>query len=227
MERPEYWLRLFLEADWSAPWWVVGGFLVAVLGNVGFLVTGYWMEQRRERRLHNPPADVAAILLLRGPAPPGTVTGAAHLVSASYVMSPPPIGRLSARLRSLIGGRHTNSTREVEQARREVLFRLREQAAAVGATVLAGVELNHMMLGRHRSALFATGTALCPPGPPAANTGGMTEALGAEPPRSRLAVVLTVGGLVLLALLGSWMSNSPLFNFTEPVLKSLRILPRE
>lgn len=196
--------------DMAGAFWLLG-VLSVLLFNGGGLVFSAMMERRLEQRLANVTGPAAGILLLAGPLPPG-LTGTPHLLTASVVLSPPLLGRLSQRLRRLIGGYSVNGVRLLEQARREALLRLREQAAKIGATVLAGVEMHHVEFGDSRAALLATGTAIVGGDSPLVSTSRrMTEAagtLGLRPWRYLIVALGLVLALTLGATLaGDWMER--------------------
>lgn len=206
------WLLFWFTFDWTqfgAGWWAVLIIAFILLFNCLFVLIGIGQERRHDRRLAEVGGALAGILLLPGPPPAGT-GGRPHLVQAQVVMSPAPLGLFHARIRRLLGGRLIHDQRLVERARREVLLRLREQAQAVGAGILAGLEITHIPFGKHQIGVMATATALI--GTPAAGPAmpGVTEAVGMLPPRSRLELALAVILVAGLALLAMWIDQAAL-----------------
>lgn len=190
--------------DWMdqfGAWWFVGVLLVVAV-NGGLMIAGALIERRHERRLRMIAPQAAAVRLLPGPPPP-TLMARPHLVAAEIVLTAPPLGRWSHRLHQIIGGYSANNHRPRERARREVLLRLREQAARIGAPLLAGVEMHHVDLGPGRTALIATGTALTPPPSAAEGVALVTEALGALPPRPWWHLALALSLLLAATLAAS------------------------
>lgn len=192
------WLDYLIGFDWEMFGW--GGWIVGVLGaallNGSFLMLGAWIERRHDRALSRMEAATAAVRVFTS-RPPAGVTGRPHLVQAAIVMAPAPLGRMMVLLRRIVGGRVATRQRDMQRTRRLALLRLREQALAAGAGVLAGVEFCQIGLDRGRFAMIATGTALI--GAPSAPVQVVTEAVGMEAPRHRRELVLALAILVVLA----------------------------
>lgn len=201
----------FEKMAWADDFWLAGVMLVALF-NSGFILAGAWLERRHDRRLATMDAATAGVLLLTGKPPPG-YTGIPTLVRTEVVMAGPPLGRISARIRSLIGGRVVTRVRDVERARREAMLRLREQAVALGAPVLAGVEYSHLGMGTGRVAVLATATALVPVTPMTAmptmapQAPPVPESRGVVSPRSRWEVAAALAILLGLALIADQTDN--------------------
>lgn len=212
------WLGYLLDFEkmaWADDFWLAGVLLVALF-NSGFILAGAWLERRHDRRLATMDAATAGVLLLTGKPPPG-YTGIPTLVRTEVVMANPPLGRISARIRGLIGGRIVTRVRDVERARREAMLRLREQAVALGAPVLAGVEYSHLGMSTGRVAVLATATALVPTTAPttpptimpttAPQAPPVPESRGVVSPRSRWEVAAALAILLGLALIADQTDN--------------------
>ncbi len=193
------WLEFLLEMGdgeylgWSA--WLIG-VVLAALFNAGILLLGARLERRHDRELAAMEAATASVRVFTGKPPPG-LTGVPQLVQAAIVMAPAPLGRLMLLIRRIIGGRVVTRQRDMQRTRRLALLRLREQAHALGAGVLAGVEICQIGLDRGRFAMLATGTALVGSAP--SPVPQVTEAIGAEPPRRRRELLIALAALILLA----------------------------
>ncbi|OYQ34776.1 hypothetical protein CHU95_09260 [Niveispirillum lacus] len=174
----------------------IGGVVVALLFNATILWIGAWLERRYDRELAAMEAATAAVRVFTGRPPAGSV-GLPHLVQASIVMAPAPLGRLMLLIRRIIGGRVVTRQRDLQRTRRLALLRLRQQACDLGAGIVAGVEFCQIGLGRGRFAFLVSGTALI--GAQPAPAPEVTEAVGAEPPRRRRELVIALAMLILVA----------------------------
>ncbi|MFV3077946.1 hypothetical protein [Niveispirillum fermenti] len=176
-------------------WWLAGVAL-ALLFNVSWFSTSFWLERRHHRRLTEIATPTAGILLLSGRPPAGA--GNPILLQAIMVLASPPLGRLSVLLRRMIGGPIVTRQRDVERARRETLLRLRRAAVDRGADILAGLEYVHIEMGSGRTAVLATATGFTSRRP---SPSFPTEAIGAVPPRPLRELLLIIAILVGLALM--------------------------
>ncbi|MFV3129655.1 heavy metal-binding domain-containing protein [Niveispirillum sp. KHB5.9] len=203
------WLEYWLNFDWEIFGWGgwIAGILGAALANGTLIILGAWIERRHDRRLTEMEAATACVRVFNGKPPKG-VTGRPQMVQACVVMAPAPLGRLAVLYRRIVGGRIPTRQRDMQRTRRLALMRLRQQAQAAGAGVLAGVEFCQIGLDRGRLALIATGTALVGSEPGAAPL--VAEAVGAEPPRHWRELAITLG--VLVALAGSAAVTDYLFD---------------
>jgi len=141
-------------------------FLVLLALGYGF---GRWAEKKhfasiiaREQKLH------ALLTFSQRFAPNGIGPVDTVLVSGNVVVSIDYFKRISAGLRSFIGGRVTAYESLLERARREAILRMKQQAFDSGATHIINVKLETASIskGRHQQVgsveVYAYGTALIP-----------------------------------------------------------------
>ncbi|HYC02897.1 MAG TPA: heavy metal-binding domain-containing protein [Azospirillaceae bacterium] len=195
----DFWASL--PPDWMGG--LAGPATVAILAALPFLVAGMVIERHHHRRLEEGAARLGHIGLLptAGPLPPGA---AASFVAASACIAPPPLGQLSARVRRLIGGRVDLLHRTQDRAVREVLLRLREQAAQAGASMVVGVKVRSVALGGRSRAVtvMATGMAVTGAATPSGFPPlGFLDDAASPPPRTVWHLLLLIAGaLVALGL---------------------------
>lgn len=87
---------------------------------------------------------------------------AGQMISSNVVISHDYFKYVLAYLHNLIGGRLLSYESVVERARREALIRLKQQAAALGATHILGLRLATTEMGMQGGMVevFAYGTAI-------------------------------------------------------------------
>lgn len=141
-------------------------FLVLLALGYGF---GRWAEKKhfasiiaREQKLH------ALLTFSQRFAPNGIGPVDTVLVSGNVVVSIDYFKRISAGLRSFIGGRVTAYESLLERARREAILRMKQQAFDSGATHIINVKLETASISKGRRQqvgsveVYAYGTALIP-----------------------------------------------------------------
>ena len=141
-------------------------FLVLLTLGYGF---GRWAEKKhfasiieREQELH------ALLAFSQRFAPNGIGPVETVLVSGNVVISIDYFKRISAGLRSFIGGRVTAYESLLERARREAILRMKQQALESGATHIINVKLETASISKGRQQqvgaveVYAYGTALIP-----------------------------------------------------------------
>lgn len=100
--------------------------------------------------------------------PPGLKSTDCTLVGGNVVISVDFFKRLVAGLRNLIGGRLTSYESLLERARREAILRMKEEANALGATMICNVKLETASLYKDQNQgiasveVYAYGTAIIP-----------------------------------------------------------------
>ena len=185
---------------------ILGPATAAVLAALPFVAAGVLVERRHYRRLEEGAARLGHVRLhaAPGPLPEGVPT---RFVEACVCLAPSPLGRLSVLVRRIIGGRVDLLHRTKDRAIREALLRLRERAAAEGASAVVGVRVAGVPLGRRDSvSIVAHGTAvvggLGPEGlAPLVEDARFLDAAGSPPPRGGAQLVLLAAGtLAALAL---------------------------
>ena len=146
----------------------LGGFFVLLAVGLFF---GRANEKRHFRELAELEAhfrDIVVDAARRAPA--GHAFSSGTLVVGSVVIAEDYFKRITAGLRSLIGGRLPAYESLMERGRREAIVRMKQQARGLGATMVCNVRLETASLSEDRggrapmfSAEFiAYGTALVP-----------------------------------------------------------------
>lgn len=142
--------------------------LLLILLSLGYVV-GQYAERRhyrsilqREERLNSLPAIASRY-------PPSEPQYHQALVTGSTVISVDYFKRFMAALRSLFGGRITAYESLLDRARRESLLRMKQQAAALGASMVFNVKYETASISKGRGnsigsvEVLAYGTALIAP----------------------------------------------------------------
>ncbi|MGB5671032.1 MAG: YbjQ family protein [Sedimenticolaceae bacterium] len=142
--------------------------LLLILLSLGYVV-GQYAERRhyrsilqREERLNSLPAIASRY-------PPSEPQYHQALVTGSTVISVDYFKRFLAALRSLFGGRITAYESLLDRARRESLLRMKQQAAALGASMVFNVKYETASISKGRGnsigsvEVLAYGTALIAP----------------------------------------------------------------
>jgi len=118
----------------------------------------------REKQLNRLPAIAIRF-------PPATLPPPrTRLVCGNVVISVDYFKRFLAQLRNLVGGRISSYETLLERARREAVLRMKEQAEALGASMIFNLKLETSSIskGRRRTVgaveVMAYGTAIIPPG---------------------------------------------------------------
>lgn len=137
-----------------------------VLLSLGYFF-GYWAEQRhyrsirlREKRLQRIITVVSKLPPAYRPAPKSA------LVTGSVVISVDYYKRFLAGLRNLVGGRVKSYESLLDRARREAILRMKEQAEAMGASMVFNVKLETASISKGAKGkigcveVLAFGTAL-------------------------------------------------------------------
>jgi uncharacterized protein YbjQ (UPF0145 family) len=142
--------------------------LLLILLSLGYVV-GQYAERRhyrsilqREERLNSLPAIASRY-------PPSELQYHQALVTGSTVISVDYFKRFLAALRSLFGGRIIAYESLLDRARRESLLRMKQQAAALGASMVFNVKYETASISKGRGnsigsvEVLAYGTALIAP----------------------------------------------------------------
>ncbi|MGB5453570.1 MAG: YbjQ family protein [Sedimenticolaceae bacterium] len=142
--------------------------LLLILLSLGYVV-GQYAERRhyrsilqREERLNSLPAIASRY-------PPSEPQYHQALVTGSTVISVDYFKRFLAALRSLFGGRIIAYESLLDRARRESLLRMKQQAAALGASMVFNVKYETASISKGRGnsigsvEVLAYGTALIAP----------------------------------------------------------------
>ena len=142
--------------------------LLLILLSLGYVV-GQYAERRhyrsilqREERLNSLPAIASRY-------PPSEPQYHQALVTGSTVISVDYFKRFLAALRSLFGGRITAYESLLDRARRESLLRMKQQASALGASMVFNVKYETASISKGRGnsigsvEVLAYGTALIAP----------------------------------------------------------------
>lgn len=136
------------------------------------LVSGRIVERRHYASIIERERQRGQVLIFSQRLPPPTLPAPdTRLVTGSMVVSIDYFKRFVAGLRSLVGGRLNTHESLLDRARREALLRMREQAAALGATQVFNVKLETAAIAGRASQqgvgsieVLAYGTALIPSG---------------------------------------------------------------
>ncbi|THU05280.1 YbjQ family protein [Lampropedia puyangensis] len=112
-----------------------------LLGLTGLLV-GTLLERKHYRSIRAREEALRHIMVFNEKRPPLSFTGQHfHLVQGSVVVSSDYFKNIAASLKSFFGGRLTSYETLMDRGRREAILRMKEQAAAVGATAIFAVRL--------------------------------------------------------------------------------------
>ena len=141
-------------------------FLVLLTLGYGF---GRWAEKRHFASIIEREELLRGLLTFSGRIPPqGLGPVDAVLVGGNVVISIDYFKRISATLRSLIGGRVMAYESLLERARREAILRMKQEARELGATMVFNIKLETASIskGRKRKVgaveVLAYGTAIIP-----------------------------------------------------------------
>ena len=143
-------------------------FVVLVALGYGF---GRWAEKSHFASIIEREEMLRDLLTFSGRIPPlGLGPVEAVLVGGNVVISIDYFKRISAALRSLIGGRVMAYESLLERARREAILRMKQQAFDSGASHVINVKLETASISKGQSRqvgsveVYAYGTALIPNG---------------------------------------------------------------
>ncbi|MDH5857106.1 YbjQ family protein [Lampropedia aestuarii] len=117
------------------------------------LLIGALLERKHYRSIRAREEALRHILVFNEKRTPMAMTGQHfHLVQGSVVISSDYFKNIAAGLKSFFGGRLTSYESLMDRGRREAILRMKEQAAAVGATAIFAVRLEtstlHSIAGR-------------------------------------------------------------------------------
>jgi uncharacterized protein YbjQ (UPF0145 family) len=139
-------------------------FVVLVALGYGF---GRWAEKRHFASIIEREELLSGLLTFSGRLPPqGLGPVEAVLVGGNVVISIDYFKRISAALRSLIGGRVMAYESLLERARREAILRMKQEAFDSGASHVINVKLETASISKGRGQqvgsveVYAYGTAL-------------------------------------------------------------------
>ena len=141
-------------------------FIVLLILGYGF---GRWAEKKHFASIVEREELLCGLLTFSGRIPPlGVGPGDTVLVGGNVVISIDYFKRISAALRSLIGGRVSAYESLLERARREAILRMKQQAFESGASHVINVKLETSSISKGQRQqvgsveVYAYGTALIP-----------------------------------------------------------------
>lgn len=106
------------------------------------LFAGTLLERKHYRSIRAREEALRHILVFNEKRTPVSMTGHNfHLVQGSVVVSSDYFKNIAAGLKGAFGGRLTSYESLMDRGRREAILRMKEQAAAVGATAIFAVRL--------------------------------------------------------------------------------------
>lgn len=138
---------------------------VVVLGTLGYFF-GRIAERRHFASIIEREAQYRDLLVFNESVPPPGEWQAGPLVGGNVVISVDYFKRLAAGLRALFGGRLTTYESLLERGRREALLRMKQDAAARGASMVINVRLETASISKGNGdqigsvEVYAYGTAL-------------------------------------------------------------------
>lgn len=132
---------------------------------LGGLVFGKYAEKRHYRRIIAREADLNRIPAIASRYPPTDAQYDQVLVAGNVVIASDYFKRTFAALLNIFGGRQIPYETLLDRARRESVLRMKENADAVGATMIFNVKFETSSIGNQAAASMETlayGTALVP-----------------------------------------------------------------
>ena len=142
--------------------------LLLVLLSLGYIV-GQYAERRHYRSILQREERLSSLPAIASRYPPSEPHYHQALVTGSTVISVDYFKRFLAALRSLFGGRITAYESLLDRARRESLLRMKQQVAALGASMVFNVKYETASISKGRGnsigsvEVLAYGTALIAP----------------------------------------------------------------
>lgn len=135
---------------------------------LALLLVGYgagrWQERRHYRSIRLRELSLRHVVALNTRyVPEGVDASGAQLVSGSVVISSDYFKTFVAGFRAFFGGRFRGYETLLERARREALLRLKQEAQALGATLVIGVRFQSTTIAGSSTPsveIMAFGTAL-------------------------------------------------------------------